>query len=122
MLMTPMLKFALPIALSLVVHPAQAQWLGPAWETNVTLTRADLDMIKAGLAERIHNQRLGSSISWRNPESGNSGSIALLKIFARQGRRCEQIEYRMSPPEKAGPSDRFVLTSCLQPDGSWKLA
>ena len=120
--MTPMLKLALPIALSLVVYPAQAQWLGPAWETNVTLTRADLDMIKASLAQQIHNQRLGASTSWKNPESGNSGSMALLKVFARQGRRCEQIEYRMSPPEKAMPSDRFVLTSCLQPDGTWKLA
>jgi len=122
MLMTPMLRLALPIALLFALNPAQAQMLGPAWETNVTLTRADLDMIKAGLAQQIHNKRLGASTSWRNPESGNSGSMALLKIFARQGQRCEQIEYRMSPPEKAMPSDRFVLTSCLQPDGTWKLA
>jgi hypothetical protein len=122
MLMPPMLKFVLPIALSFALHSAQAQILGPAWETNVTLTRADLDMIKASLAQRIHNQRLGASTSWSNPESGNSGSMTLLKIFARQGRRCEQIEYRMSPPEKARPSDRFVLISCLQVDGTWKLS
>ncbi len=120
--MPPMLKFVLPIALSFVLHSAQAQLLGLAWETNVTLTRADLDMIKTSLAQRIHNQRLGATASWSNPESGNSGSVTLLKILARQGRRCEQIEYRMSPPEKARPSDRFVLTSCLQPDGSWKLS
>jgi hypothetical protein len=46
----------------------------------------------------------------------------LFKAFARQGRRCEQIEYRLNPPENAKPSDRFVLTSCMQPDGTWKLS
>lgn len=45
-----------------------------------------------------------------------------LKIAERQGRRCEQIEYRMSPPDKGYPSDRFVLTRCMQTDGSWKLS
>ncbi len=120
--MPPLLKFILPIALTLALQPAQAQILGPSWETNVTLAQADLDMIKAALAQQIHNKRLGASAAWSNPASGNSGSVTLLKIFARQGRRCEQIEYRMSPPQAARPSDRFVLISCLQPDGSWKLS
>ena len=40
--MLPMMKFALPLALLLACGPAWAQFLGPLWETNVTLTRADL--------------------------------------------------------------------------------
>ena len=118
--MRSMLKFALPIALTLALQPAQAQVVPLGWETVVTLTQADLDMIKATLANQIHNHRSGTSAAWHNPQTGNFGSVTLLKVFSRQGRRCEQIEYRMSPPQKA-PSDRFVLTSCVQPDRSWKL-
>jgi hypothetical protein len=120
--MSPMLKFALPIALLLAIEPAHAQMLGLWWDTNVTLTQADLDIIKGDLANQIHNKKLGTTASWSNPASGNSGSITLVKVFARQGQRCEQIDYRMSPPEKTKPSDRYVLTSCMSTDGSWKLS
>jgi 17 kDa outer membrane surface antigen len=117
-----MLKFALPIALSFAVAPVHAQTpLGMSWETYVTLTQGDMDMIKATLAGQIHGKKLGSQANWTNPQSGNSGSITLLKISSRDGRRCEQIEYRNVPPNKT-PFDRFVLTSCLQADGSWRLS
>jgi hypothetical protein len=117
--MSPILKFAVPIALALSLHPAQAQMLGTwSWaETNVVLTQADLDMIRATL-----DQQVGTSASWSDSASGNSGKITLLKALSRNGQRCEQIEYRMSPPSKTEPSDRFVLTSCKQPDGVWKLS
>ena len=94
--------------------------MGSLWDTYVTLTRSDIDMIRSALGQQIHNKRPGASASWTNPETGNTGSMTLLGTFARQGHRCERIEYRMSPPQKT-PSDRFTLTSCMQPDGSWKL-
>jgi hypothetical protein len=120
--MSPMLKFAVPIAWALAFHPALAQQPWSWMETNVTLTQADLEMIKSTLAQQIHNRMIGTSASWSNPVSGNSGTVTLLQILARDGQRCEQIEYRMNPPQKAGPSDRFVLTSCRQSDGAWKLS
>lgn len=84
--------------------------------------RSDLDMIKSGLAQQIHHRAAGTSVSWRNPESGNSGSVTPLRVFSRQGQRCEAIEYRMSSADRGHPSDRFVLTSCRQADGNWKLS
>ena len=54
--------------------------------------------------------------------SGNSGSVTLLNACVRQDRRCEQIEYRINPPQPALPSDPYVLTNCMQPDGTWKLS
>ena len=121
--MRPMLKLVLPIALSMTaLQPARALIMGPSWETNVDLTQADLDMIKAALASQIHGKKLGTTAAWANPASGNSGSITLLNISARDGRRCERIEYRMSPPTKTAASDRFALMSCLQRDGTWKLS
>jgi surface antigen len=122
MLMSPILRFALPFALFVAVQPAQAQLLGTLWETNVTLTRADLDLIQATLAHQIHGKPAGTSASWSDPSSGNSGTITLLQVVERNGQRCEQIQYRNFPRDKWRPSDRFVLTSCRQPDGIWKLS
>ena len=78
-------------------------------------------MIKAALANQIHGKKLGTTATWSNVQSGNSGSITLLNISSRDGRRCERIEYRMIPPNKT-PFDRFAPTSCLQADGNWKLS
>jgi hypothetical protein len=119
--MPPMMKFALPLALFLACGPAWAQFLGPLWETNVTLTRADLGMIRATLAGSIHGRPAGTAASWSDPSSGNSGTITLLKVSERLGQRCEQIEYRNYPRETWRPADIFTLTSCRQPDGTWKL-
>jgi hypothetical protein len=79
-------------------------------------------MIKGTLLQKIHNQRLGSSASWSNPESGNAGSVKLLQIFARDNRRCERIEYELRPPQPNTRMDHYVLVSCLQADGTWKLS
>jgi surface antigen len=122
MLMSPIAKFVLPVALLLAFQPAQAQLLGRMWETSVTLTRADLDLIQQTLAQKIHGKPAGTKASWKDPSSGNSGTITLLKVIAQHGQRCEQIKYRNYPPETWRPSDHFVLTSCRQPDGSWKLS
>jgi len=116
------LKYALPFAGLLALQPAQAQMLGPVWETYVTLTQGDLEMIKADLSNQINNKQVGATASWRNDASGNSGRITLLKSFTRAGRRCENIDYVISPPEKALPSDHYIFTSCVQTDGSWKLS
>lgn len=120
--MSPSLKFAVPIALLLAVQPARAQLLGRLWETNVTLTRADLDLIQETLRQKIHGEPAGATAAWSDPASGNSGTVTLLQITERQGQRCERIEYRNHSRDTWRPSDRFVLTSCRQPDGSWKLS
>ena len=119
--MRSMFKVAMPLAFALAVSPAQAQFLGLSWETNVVLTQADIDTIKGTLASKIHGQPQGATAAWTNAASGNSGSITLLSIGARDGRRCEQIEYRMSAANRAA-TDRYVLTSCKQADGTWKLS
>jgi surface antigen len=123
--MSRVLMLTLALALSLALQPAYGQGLGmpmgSLWDTYVTLTRTDLDVIRTALTQQIHNKRRGTSVIWKNPDSGNSGTVTLLDASTRQGYRCERIEYRMSPPQ-GSPSDRFVLTSCMQPDGSWKLA
>lgn len=119
--MRSIFKLAMLPALALAVLPAHAQMMGLSWETNVVLTQPDLDMIKSTLASKIHGQRQGATATWANATSGNSGSITLLSISSRDGRRCEQIDYRMSAANRTA-TDHYVLTSCKQADGTWKLS
>ena len=120
--MPPLAKFLLPLALAITLQPAHAQLLGLESDTNVTLTQADLDKIKTTLAQQVHGKKLGTLASWSNAESGNYGTLGLQKVFERQRQRCEQIEYRLHPADKTKLSDRYILISCLQPDGTWKLS
>jgi hypothetical protein len=39
--MSTLIKAIIPIFLGLFIVPAQAQWLGPTWETNIVLTQLD---------------------------------------------------------------------------------
>ena len=100
---------------------AQAQLLGPTFESNITLTRADLDMLRQTVIQQIHGKPVGTTASWSNPDSKNSGTIKLLKKFTARNMRCEEIGYTLVTTASAVSPEHYVLDSCLQPDGSWKI-
>jgi len=118
--MSTLIKAIIPIFLGLFIVPAQAQWLGPTWETNIVLTQLDLDMIHAAVTQQIHGKAVGTTASWSNPASYNWGSIRLVKKLADQ--QCEELEYTMSTARPEIYSEHYHFTSCLQPDGTWKIA
>jgi hypothetical protein len=60
-----------------------------------------------------------TSPKWSNPESQNSGKIALVRKFTRNGQQCETLDYR-TKRRPVGPQ-HYRLSSCLQPDGQWRL-
>ena len=112
------ITFACTLAITGV---AQAQWFGPTWQTNTTLTVQDMEMIRGMLLRDIHGQRADTVATWQNPASGNFGTITLLRKFSRNGKPCEQIDYRIASVQSPHRWDQYVFTSCRQPDGSWKL-
>jgi surface antigen len=109
------------VAAALASPAAQAQLLGPSFESNITLTRADLDMMRQAVTKQIHGKPVGTTASWSNPDSKNSGTIKLLKKFTARNMRCEEIGYTLVTTASAVSPEHYVLDSCLQPDGSWKI-
>ena len=99
---------------------AQAQLL-PTWESHITLTQQDMEMIHNAVTNQIHGKPVGTVALWSNPASQNSGSVRLFKKLARKGQQCEDIDYTV---RSGAPvyTEHYHLTSCLQPDGTWKLA
>ncbi|MBV8133883.1 MAG: hypothetical protein JO282_15415 [Alphaproteobacteria bacterium] len=109
------------VVAALASPAAQAQLLGPTFESNITLTRADLDMLRQTVIQQIHGKPVGTTASWSNPDSKNSGTIKLLKKFTARNMRCEEIGYTLVTTASAVSPEHYVLDSCLQPDGSWKI-
>jgi len=101
--------------------PAQAQFLGLGLETNIELTKQDLDMIHHTVDAQVHGKAIGTTAKWSNPESGNSGKIMLTKKFTRKGQQCETLDYRLITRRRPVGPEHYVLSSCLQPDGQWRL-
>jgi len=110
------------ISAALASPAAQAQLLGLGFESNVTLTQEDLDMIHRAVTQQIHGKPVGTAASWGNPNSKNSGTIRLLKKFTARNMRCETLGYTLMTTAVAGASpEHYELNSCLEPDGSWKI-
>jgi surface antigen len=101
--------------------PARAQFLGLGIETEVELTKQDLDIIHHTVNEQVHGKPVGTTAKWSNPESQNSGKIALVRKFKRNGRQCETLDYRMITKRRPAGPQHYRLSSCLQPDGEWRL-
>jgi surface antigen len=101
--------------------PAQAQFLGLGVETNVALTKQDLDIIRHTVNQQVHGKPVGTTATWSNPESQNSGKIALVRKFTRNGQQCETLDYRLITKRRPAAPEHYRLSSCLQPDGQWRL-
>lgn len=119
--MSKSVKIMVLVAMVLAWFPAQAQYLGLGVETNIELTKQDLDIIRQTVNGQVHGKPVGTTAKWGNPASGNSGKIRLVKKFTRNNQQCETLDYRLVAKRKAAGPEHYVLSSCLQPDGQWRL-
>src|SRR5262245_24687425 len=109
------------VAAAFTSSAVQAQLLGPSFESNISLTREDLDMMRQTVTQPIHGKSIGATAAWSNPSSKNSGTIKLLKKFSARNMRCETIGYTLATTASNVSPEHYELNSCLQPDGSWKI-
>jgi hypothetical protein len=105
-----------------LLHRPRPQSLGPNWETHIVLTELDLDMIHAAVTQQIHGKAVGTTASWSNPASYNWGSIRLVKKLALRDQQCEELEYTVHSVGPENYPEHYHFTSCLQLDGTWKIA
>lgn len=109
------------VATLLSCLPAQAQFLGPGMRTNIELTSRDLALIRRTVNDDVHGKPVGTTAKWNNPESGNSGQITLARKFIRNGQQCETLDYRLTTNRRPVGPEHYTLSSCLQPNGQWRL-
>jgi surface antigen len=101
--------------------PAPAQFLGPGFRTSIELTKQDLEIMRRTVNSQVRGQAVGAAAKWTNPASGNSGTVRLVRKFMRNGQQCESLEYTLSTTRRPVRPEHHTLSSCLQPDGQWRL-
>lgn len=58
------------------------------------------------------------TLSWNNPDSGNSGTVTPTTNYSKSGAQCRDFT---STVNAGGQSDAQRGTACKQPDGSWQI-
>ena len=119
--MSRAVKALIAIVFGLVAGSAEAQ-LFPTWETHITLTQQDLDMIHNTVTSEVHGKPVGTTASWSNPASGNSVYVKLNKKLVKHGQQCEGIGYTVKSKGPPVYAEHYHFISCLQSDGAWKIA
>lgn len=87
-------------------------------EVGKSLDRAD-QQYAAQAEVRAHAAPMGQTITWNNPDSGNSGTYTPTRDGRDQaGNYCREYQSTLSI---GGQSEQAYGTACRQPDGSWKV-
>ena len=115
-------KVLAPVTAALMTISAARAQLLPTWETHIVLSQQDLDMIHSAVTSQVHGKSVGTKATWTNPASGNSGSIKLVRKLIRNSQQCERIKYTVRSGGTPVYTEQYHFTSCLQPDGTWKIA
>ncbi len=69
--------------------------------------------------EEAHATRAGARLEWRNPETGNAGSVTPIREgYAQNGAFCREYHQSLTVSGRTG---QVLGISCRQPDGQWRL-
>jgi surface antigen len=88
-------------------------------EVGRSLDRADRIAMENTAQESLEYSRTGVARTWRNPDSGHSGSITPTRTFREpEGRYCREYTQTVMI---GGEEQKAYGTACRQPDGTWQI-
>ncbi len=83
------------------------------------LDQRDKRMAAEAAQRAFENNQAGAATTWRNPDSGNSGSITPTRTYqGGGGEYCREYQQTITV---GGEPQQSYGTACRQPDGSWKV-
>ncbi len=88
-------------------------------EVGKSLDRADRLFMERNAHYSLENTRTNAATTWRNPDTGNYGSITPVETYqTSRGQYCR--EYYQTVTIGGRPQQAYG-TACRQPDGSWLI-
>jgi len=64
------------------------------WELSIPdIEASDMEMISKAVSIGLEGRPVGTTVSWDNEDSGNHGTVKLLKSFTMNERECRRIRY-----------------------------
>ncbi len=92
-------------------------WVGG--EIGESLDKADRAFMKRNTQKSLEHSRTGTTSSWNNPDSGNSGTVTPTQTFQKaNGQYCREFEQTVYVD---GKEQTALGRACREPDGSWKI-
>jgi len=83
------------------------------------LDQRDKQMAYQTQQATLESTRTGQSATWRNPDTGHSGSYTPTKTYENaSGQYCREYQEKVVID---GKTNSAYGTACRQPDGSWKI-
>lgn len=84
-----------------------------------SLDRADLAYYSRTQQTALETGLPGEVLPWKNPESGNSGTIVAGDYYkTSEGQYCREFNQEVMI---GGQKEQAYGRACRQPDGSWKI-
>jgi surface antigen len=84
-----------------------------------SLDRADQLAMERNAQYALENTRTSATTTWRNPDTGNYGSITPVETYrTNQGQYCREYTQTVVV---GGQAQQAYGTACRQPDGSWLI-
>ncbi|MBI1262688.1 MAG: glycine zipper 2TM domain-containing protein [Rhizobiales bacterium] len=87
-------------------------------EVGKSLDRADRAYMGQTTYGALESGRTGQTSTWRNPDSGNYGTVTPERTYNRGDETCREYQQTVTID---GRSQRAYGTACRQPDGSWQI-
>jgi surface antigen len=80
----------------------------------------DSKLLREAALAVLKDAKAGNSQNWQNPQTGNSGSVTLDKMFTgTNGKPCGVLRVDSRTRQVSGSQ---TMTVCQKPDGQWALA
>lgn len=88
-------------------------------EIGKSLDNADKAMAQRTAQTSLETNRAGQTSSWRNPDSGHSGTYTPVSTYrSTSGQDCREYETTITID---GRTERTTGRACRQDDGAWKI-
>jgi surface antigen len=88
-------------------------------EVGRSLDRADRLAMQQNAQYALEYTRTNQATSWRNPDSGNYGSVTPVETYQTStGQYCREYYQTVVV---GGAQQQAYGTACRQPDGSWQI-
>jgi surface antigen len=104
---------------ALAGSPAWSFW---SWMRDAALTEftdSDWAILKTEARRVLEDEPDGKRVDWRNPETGNSGSIRAVASLSFNRQPCRKVAFRQVTAK--GTKGQGVYHLCRQNDATWKF-
>jgi len=117
---TLLLSMALGSLFLGAANPASAQ-INPFGKEGGNLTKEDWEQINVAKGKALADPAaVGTKEAWKNPKSGNSGTIDITRAFKHGNLPCRTVKYGLTL--KGQKKQRsYMMNECKAADGSWKF-